>query len=162
MSCRISEAPVARMAPSRMRAWHPSEECRSTGPGMQKTSRPCSAAVRAVIRAPLRPDASTTSVARLQPLTMRLRMGKVVREGGRSIGNSETTAPCPSAMRCAKFLFSRGYSLLRPAPITAMVRPSASMAPVWASVSTPRASPEMTVIPASARSWEMFLAQSLP
>ena len=30
MSCRISEAPVARMAPSRMRAWHPSEECRST------------------------------------------------------------------------------------------------------------------------------------
>ena len=162
MSCRISEAPVARMAPSRMRAWHPSEECRSTGPGMQKTSRPCSAAVRAVIKAPLRPDASTTSVARLQPLTMRLRMGKVVREGGKSIGNSETTAPCPSAMRCAKFLFSRGYSLLSPAPITAMVRPSASMAPVWASVSTPRASPEMTVTPASARSWEMFLAQSLP
>lgn len=40
MSCRISEAPVARMAPSRMRAWHPSEECRSTGPGMQKRLGP--------------------------------------------------------------------------------------------------------------------------
>lgn len=82
MSCRMSSAPVTRVAPSRIRAWQPSDECLSMGPGMQNTSLPCSLAIRAVIKAPLRTEASTTSVAQLQPLTMRLRMGKVVREGG--------------------------------------------------------------------------------
>lgn len=54
MSCKMSAALVASMAPSRMRAWQPSEECLLTGPGTQKTSRPCSPAMRAVMRAPLR------------------------------------------------------------------------------------------------------------
>ena len=46
-------------------------------PGTMKHSRPCSSAHEAVISAPLRAGASTTTVASARPLTIRLRRGNV-------------------------------------------------------------------------------------
>ena len=46
------------------------------GPGTANTSRPCSKAVWAVMRAPLRRGASMTTVPRHRALMMRFRTGK--------------------------------------------------------------------------------------
>ncbi|MCY1457875.1 hypothetical protein D9M71_752030 [compost metagenome] len=61
-------------------------------PGMAYTSRPCSAASRAVINEPLAMLASTTSTPRDRPLMMRLRRGKFAGRGPASNGYSETSA----------------------------------------------------------------------
>ena len=64
--------------------------------------RPCSRACRAVMSAPLPMGASMTSVARLSPLMMRLRRGKVPRVGrrvGRMLAHDGTTAVADGAPR---------------------------------------------------------------
>ena len=57
------------------------------------TSRPCSAAQRAVMSDPLRSLASTTTTATERPLMIRFRLGKLNRRGGTDGPNSLTTAP---------------------------------------------------------------------
>ena len=70
-------------------------------PGTANTSRPWSAARRAVTREPLRSAASTTRTPSESPLMIRLRHGKFQGIGAVSKGNSDTSAPCP-AMRSAR------------------------------------------------------------
>ena len=65
------------MAPSRRRALLPAQVGMSIFPGTANTSRPCSRASLAVISAPLRSGASTTSTPQLRPLMIRFRLGKV-------------------------------------------------------------------------------------
>jgi hypothetical protein len=60
---------------------------------MAKTSRPCSAANRAVMSAPLFSAASITTTARLKPLMMRLRAGNSVAIGSIRMHDSVTSAP---------------------------------------------------------------------
>ena len=74
---------------------------------MAYTSRPCSAASRAVISEPLAGLASTTSTPSESPLMMRLRRGKFAGSGGLSSGSSETSAPPPSTMRRASLVAAR-------------------------------------------------------
>ena len=62
-------------------------------PGTAKTSRPSSSARSAVISAPLRSLASTTTVACARPATIRLRAGKRHGAGSTPGGYSETTRP---------------------------------------------------------------------
>ncbi len=63
-------------APSRINAWAPRLAGEVTGPGTAMTSRPNSAASRAVISAPLRSAASTTTTPRDSPAMTRFRSGK--------------------------------------------------------------------------------------
>ena len=77
-------------------------------PGTQNTSLSCSSACLAVSSAPLPSGASVTSVPRLMPLMMRLRLGKFWASGLAPIGCSDTTAP-DSAIWAASEACSRGY-----------------------------------------------------
>jgi hypothetical protein len=54
----------------------PSDVAEKIEPGTANTSRPCSAAMRAVISEPLRLVASTITVPRARPEITRLRIGK--------------------------------------------------------------------------------------
>jgi hypothetical protein len=55
---------------------HPSDDARSTSPGIANTAIPYSAALTAVISAPPVRAASTTTTAADKPAMMRLRGGK--------------------------------------------------------------------------------------
>ena len=70
-------------------------------PGTAKTSRPSSSAKSAVIRAPLRSRASTTTVAAQSPATMRLRAGKRHGAGSTPGAYSETTSPVAATWRAS-------------------------------------------------------------
>ena len=90
----MSSSRAARTAPSRINWWGPADSGLSTRPGRAKTGRPWSSqACRAVMSAPLRSSASTTSTPRDIPLTIRLRRGKFSCIGGVPSGYSLTTAP---------------------------------------------------------------------
>ena len=82
----------------------------STDPGTMKHSRPCSSAHEAVIRAPLRAGASTTTVASARPLITRFRRGKVPRVGRTSGASSETIAPPDATIAPARRSWTRGKS----------------------------------------------------
>ena len=110
-SSRSSAMPLTTRAwPGKLRrkAWQPALVGASNGPGTKKHSRPCSNAQPAVIRAPLRRPASTTTVASDIPLTRRLRRGKAPRVGTVSGSNSEITAPPPATMASARRSWARG------------------------------------------------------
>ena len=117
-------------------------------PGTAKTCRPWSSACRAVMSAPLCRPASMTSTPKLRPLTMRLRMGKVLLSGEVPSGSSLMRQPPDSTIFAASASFSGGYILSSPQPSTAQVVPFAASAPRCAAVSMPRASPEITGTPA--------------
>src|SRR6266508_1356309 len=93
-SSSTSCADVAGVAPSRSSAFVPADRAEVISPGTASTSRPSSSAKSAVISAPLRSRASTTTVAAHRPAMMRFRAGK--RHGAGSVpgGYSETTSPC--------------------------------------------------------------------
>ncbi len=78
---------------SRRNARHPTTAGSSRRPGTRYSPLPCSSAQAAVVSAPLRAPASTTTVASASPLISRLRRGKVPRVGWVSGGNSLTTTP---------------------------------------------------------------------
>ena len=65
-------------------------------PGTTNTSRPWSAAMRAVIREPERSAASMTTTPCDRPLTMRLRRGNARARGGAPRGNSASNRPRPA------------------------------------------------------------------
>ena len=97
----MSSRSWARIAPSRMRALAPWLRGLSTRPGTAKTTRPCSAASRAVISEPLRRAASTTSTPSASPEMMRFRVGKLPPSTVVRMGSSETSAPRRSARICS-------------------------------------------------------------
>ena len=74
-------------------------------PGTASTSRPSSSAKSAVISAPLRSRASTTTVAAQSPAMIRLRAGNRHGAGSTPGAYSETTSPppatCRASSRCA-------------------------------------------------------------
>ena len=88
-----SAAHVTGVAPSRSSAFVPRESAEVISPGTASTSRPSSSARSAVISAPLRSRASTTTVACASPATMRLRAGKRQGAGSTPGAYSETTSP---------------------------------------------------------------------
>ena len=79
--------------PSRTSSWQPADAADVTGPGTAPTGRPSAAAVRAVLRAPLRSAASTTTVPVAMAAMSRLRCRNRERVGADPGGTSLTTAP---------------------------------------------------------------------
>ena len=77
------------------------------------------------MRAPLRAGASTTTVASLRPLMMRLRRGNVPWLGLTSGASSDTTAPPPAMIAAASRACDRGATTAWPPPMTATVVPPA-------------------------------------
>ncbi len=140
-----------RAGVSRNRARQPAVAHSDGRPGAANTARPCSRACRAVMSAPLPMGASMTSVARLSPLMMRLRRGKVPRVGAESGGCSPTMAPPEARMAAARPACARGPAWASPPPMTATVRPLASSVAAWATPSMPMARPLTTVTPRTAR-----------
>ena len=62
-------------APRFNKRWQPPDNGLATGPGTAITSRPCSAAMRAVMSEPLATVASTITTPSASPLMSRLRSG---------------------------------------------------------------------------------------
>ena len=112
--------------------------------------RPCSSAQAAVVSAPLRAPASTTTVASARPLISRLRRGNVPRDGLVSGANSLTTAPPVRTIARARARCAAGYRRSWPPPITATVGRPARTAAAWAAPSIPSARPDTTVAPSAA------------
>ena len=80
---------------SRRNARQPADAGASIAPGTRKQSRPCSSAQDAVMSAPLRAGASTTTVASASPLMIRFRRGNVPcgrRHVRRELGDDRTAA----------------------------------------------------------------------
>ena len=88
-----SRADVTRWAPRRSRPFVPADSDDVISPGTANTSLPSSSARSAVINAPLRSRASTTTTARTRPAMMRFRAGKRHGAGSTPGGYSETTRP---------------------------------------------------------------------
>ena len=86
-------------APPASRLLGPAEAREVTGPGTAPRSRPRSAARSAVISEPERAAASTTTVIPASAAMIRLRAGKVQRQGAAPGGNSEMTRPCSQICR---------------------------------------------------------------
>ena len=101
-ACRMSSTVSMRVAPSRIRWWQPWESGLWMEPGTAITSRPSSAACRAVISEPLRRAASTTRVPRESAAIIRLRRGKLARTGALPRGCSLSTSPPCSSTRRAR------------------------------------------------------------
>ena len=94
---RTSRASRMRCAPSRSKRLHPDARVSSGCPGTAITSRPCSAAMRAVIIDPDLNAASITTIPRDSPEMMRLRLGKWRAWGARPIGISDRRKPICAA-----------------------------------------------------------------
>src|SRR5256712_6093823 len=152
---------VISLAPSWMSRFVPALVAEVILPGTANTSRPRSPAKPAVIRAPLRSAASTTTTPRLSPASVRLRTGKWPASAGAPRANCDTSAPCASIVR-ASARFSGGYTTSIPHPRTASVRPPASSAPRCAAASMPRARPLTIVTPRAPSSPASRSATSTP
>ena len=95
-----SSGSVAMVAPVLSRRLVPSARGSRGWPGTANTSRPCSAAVRAVIRVPERRAASTISTPSAMPETMRLRRGKSWARGTKPGAFSLTGSPRSPILAC--------------------------------------------------------------
>ena len=115
-SLRMSSALSQSFAPFLINSWQPLLRGESMRHGTAKTWRPYSVAKLAVIKAPLVRLASTTTVPRVMPATIRLRIGKDCLSGGRLKGNCVTTAPF-AAMRSKSSAFSGGVTMLMFTPV---------------------------------------------
>ena len=89
-------ASVISVAPCLIKSLVPAARGSSGEPGTAKTSRPCSAAMRAVMSDPERCAASTTTTPSATPEISRLRRGKSRARGPCPRGISEIAAPAPS------------------------------------------------------------------
>lgn len=127
---------------------HPCARGSSGLPGTAITSRPASAASRAVMSEPDRGAASTTTVPSASPAMIRLREGKWRASGWLPGGCSATSSASCATCSC-RSAFSGGKAMSIPLAITPIVRGSA---PTCAAVSIPRARPDTTVTPSAARS----------
>ena len=79
----------------------PAESADVISPGTASTSLPSSSAKSAVISAPLRSRASTTTVASHSPAMIRLRAGKRHGAGSTPGSYSETTSPRSQILRAS-------------------------------------------------------------
>ena len=89
-SCGIPATMRALPGNSRRNARQPALSGAPMEPGTRKHSRPCSSAHDAVISAPLRAGASTTTVASESPLMIRFRRGNVPFRGSDIRGRAPT------------------------------------------------------------------------
>ena len=146
MSCGMPATIRAPSANSRRNARQPADAGARCGPGTRKHSRPCSSAHEAVISAPLRAGASTTTVASARPLMIRLRRGNVPVARARRPVRAPTRPPRrPPTIASASRAWARGYERRRgrrrsPRPSCRRARTVASCA----APSIPIASPETT------------------
>ena len=99
-SASTSSADSTSFAPDLMSAWQPLDSGEWIEPGMANTSRPCSAAARAVMSEPDASAASTTRQPRARPLIRRLRRGKLRRRAACRAGNSDTSKAALGDLRC--------------------------------------------------------------
>ena len=145
-----SEASVVSVAPCLIRSLVPAARGSSGEPGTANTSRPCSAAIRAVISDPERCAASTTTTPSAAPEISRLRRGKSRARGTCPSGISEIAAPPARGSQPAGLhaRADRSGHARRPAPPRCRCRWLARCA-AW---SMPRARPETMTKPASPRS----------
>ncbi len=96
-----SAAEVSAVAPVRSNAFVPVDNALVISPGTANTSRPSSSARSAVIRAPLRSLASTTTVAAARPAMMRLRAGNRHGAGSTPGAYSDTISPRSATRRAS-------------------------------------------------------------
>lgn len=125
--------------------------CEVTGPGTAITGRPNFRAQLAVLRAPLRQPASTTTTPSDNAATSRFlarnRNFAGVVPGGYSLITAPELAICLSSRACPD-----GYARSTPQAKTASVVPPTPNAARCAAPSIPKAAPEITVHPSTARS----------
>src|SRR3989344_3317274 len=163
-SSKISSTEVTILAPLFIKLLAPMEFFENTEPGMAKTSRFCSSASRAVIRAPDFSGASTTNAPRESPETIRLRSGKYQISDLACGSYSLITAPPESTifLTNAKFSFGNIDTSSMPDPKTAMVLQLLASAPKWAWVSMPSAKPLTILKPNSDNSLAILNANVFP
>src|SRR5216683_2278797 len=101
-AARMSRAFWTRPAPSRIRAWVPTESGEKMLPGTAITSLCRSRAASAVIRAPEPCTASTTTTASESAAMVRLQAGKLWRRGDVPSGNGLTSAPPAARISSAR------------------------------------------------------------
>lgn len=116
-------------------------------PGTAITSRPYSAAKRAVLKNHSPHSLPPRYNHGNKPAIMRFRRGKWAGNGGVLQGNLLSNKPCSVNFGCANARCWAGYTRSMPVPITAMVLPLLRNAPRWALASTPAAKPLMMVNP---------------
>ena len=92
-----SAASVVSVAPCLIRSLVPAARGSSGEPGTAKTSRPCSAAIRAVISEPERCAASTTTTPSAAPGDQPVAAGEIRARGTWPSGISEIAPPCSSS-----------------------------------------------------------------
>ena len=117
-------------APCLIRLLVPIELALSIFPGTANISLPCSNPKSAVINEPLFSVASTTTIASDNALIILFLAGKLILFGGVPIIYSVIIRPLFFTIRSDNSLFSYGYILSNPFPITAIVFPLASTAPI--------------------------------
>ena len=142
-----SAAEVSGAAPSLSSPFVPAESADVISPGTANTSRPSSSARSAVISAPLRSRASTTTVAGAEPGDDAVARREAPRrrlDAGCVLGHDQTAAPrCAARARRGP----RGSRGRRRSRARRRSTPPASSAPRCASPSTPRARPLTTTSP---------------
>ncbi len=146
-----SSGPRTSVAPSRMRALQPAALGRSTSPGYASTSMPSDAAQLAVLSAPLRAAASTTTTASAKAAITPLRCKKWAGRAGSSGAYGERTAPpaASDALRQRSIAPRKETGDAR-RRVSRAVGPPPASAPAWAAASMPSARPDMTHMPARA------------
>ena len=136
--------------PSTRACWQPADALSPILPGMAYACLPCSStAILAVIIAPLRLAASTTSNEDDSPETILFLRGKYSGLGDRLHENSLSTTPPSCTTALNKDTCSGGYTMLNPEPSTTAVFPLDVSAALWAAPSIPLAPPETTASPCS-------------
>ena len=109
------------------------------------TSRPCSKANSAVMRAPDFSGAAATTVTGDRAAIILFRWGKRNFSAGTPGRYSDNRQPPRSSMVAASFLWLRGTTPSAPQGSTATVFPSPAKAPLWTAASIPKARPDTMV-----------------
>ena len=154
-SARTSATVCTWCAPSRSAASAPGE------PGKAAIGRPCRRACFAVISEPESAFASTMTTSSASSAISSLRAGKCQDCGCTPSAKLDSRQP-----RCATSLnrlaWRCGYAMSTPQPSTAQVRPLTESAPRCAAASIPRAPPEITSPPSSAKATARPYASASP
>ena len=132
----MSAARVITLASPSISVWQPTDDAEVIGPGTAPTIRPIAFAQAAVLAAPLRTPASTTTVALPSAATRRLRDRNCRRVGRIPGGYSLTSRPL-RLIRWNSAECPDGYGTSMPQASTATVTPSAARVARCAAPSMP-------------------------